>query len=166
MNTLPSMDSQKIERGSNGVVSIKTVPILPFAVAGAALLFSIVPLSRGEFVLGIAGIAAGVIIFARAKGSAGATFEFDPNTREFRIGPPANTTIIPFDEITAFGFSTQKESGSFTREEIMVILKGDRAIQIGVITDANEKNRAEKVSNMIKFLYETTGINPSVEEGV
>jgi len=165
MNVLPSMDSQNIERDSNGVVSIKTVPILAYAVAGSVGLFSIVPLLRGEFLLGVAGILAGIFVFMQARSGMGATLEFDPNIRVFKIGSNLNATTISFDEIAAFGFSTQKEPGNFTKEEIMVILKDDRAIQIGVITDANETKRKEKVSNMIKFLYETTGIVPKINEG-
>jgi hypothetical protein len=164
MNVLPSMDSQNIERDSNGVVYIKPMPILVYAVGVAIGIFAIGALVRGEIGLGIAGIVLGIIVFLRSRSGMGSSLEFNPKTRAFKIGSNSNAITISFDEIAGFGVATQKETGSFTEKRILVILKDGRAIEIGVITDANEKKREEKVSNMIKFLYETTGIVLNVNE--
>ncbi len=165
MNVIPSMDSKKIERNSNGVVYIKPMPIFVYVVGAAIGIFAIGALVRGEIVLGIAGIAAGIFYFLRSRSEMGPSLEFNPKTRTFKIGLDSNAIAISFDEIAGFGVATQKETGSFTEKRILVVLKDGRAIEIGVITDANEKNREEKVSNMIKFLSETTGIVLNVNEG-
>jgi hypothetical protein len=163
MDFLPVMDGQNINRDGNGVVTIKPMPILQYVMVAIIGLFAIGFLVRGDFVLGIGGIIAGVFIFLRARTS-GAPLEFNPITRIFKIGTDPKSVNIPFDDMAGFGVETQKETGNFTEEKIMVMLKDGRGIQIGVITDANEKNRQEKVSRMMEFLYKTTGIVLNVNE--
>lgn len=157
MSVLPSMDSRNIARDTNGVVYIKPMPVLSYVIGGIIGIFAVAALSRGQIVMGIAGIAAAAVTILRAANT-GPSFEFDPNTRTFKAGSGPNAIAIPFDEIAGFGVSTEKERGNFTEERIMVMLKDGSGINIGVITDANAKMREEKVSNLMKFLYEVTGI--------
>jgi hypothetical protein len=157
MNVIPSMDSRNIECDSNGVVTIKSRPLVGYVVWGIVVILGIGALVRGEITLGIVGIVAGVIAFIRSR-SQGTSFEFNPKTRIFKIGSGPKAINISFDDIAAFAVATEKETGNFTKEEIMVVLKDGKGIQIGVITDANEKAREEKVANLMKFLNKTTGI--------
>jgi hypothetical protein len=163
MNVLPSMDSKTIKCDSNGVVTIKPMPLLVYVMGVIIGIFGIGAFARGEILLGISGVVAGIIIFLRAR-NMGTIFEFNPKTRIFKIGSNSNAIAIPFDDIAGFGVSSEKETGNFTEEIILVMLKDGRGINIGVITDANEKKRQEKVSNMTKFLYEATGIVLNVNE--
>jgi hypothetical protein len=162
MNVLPSMDSKAIECDSNGVVTIKPRPILGYVVGVIIGMFGLGYLARGEILLGIFLIVAVVIVFLWARNS-GTSFEFNPKTRIFKtrifkIGSGSKAIDISFDEIAAFGVATEKETGNFTEKKILVVFKDGSSIQIGVITDANEKLREEKVSKMMELLNKTTGI--------
>jgi hypothetical protein len=51
-----------------------------------------------------------------------------------------------------------KERGNFTEKKILVVFKDNRTFEIGVITDANEVNREDKVVKLLEFLNKKTGI--------
>jgi hypothetical protein len=159
----PVMDGLNINRDSNGVVTIKSMPILQYVLVAIIILFAIGSLVRGDIVLGIGGLIAGAVIYLRARTS-GSPIEFNPITCVFKIGTDPTSVNIPFDDIAGFGVMTVKETGNFTEEKIMVMLKDGKGIYIGTITDANQQKRTEKVSQMIKFLYDSTGIVLSANE--
>jgi hypothetical protein len=164
MNFLPSMDNQNIDRDGNGVVYIKPMLVLAYVVAGALGIFALGAFVRGDIGLGLAGIAIGIFAFFRLKSGNQPPMEFNPGTRIFTIGTGLAAIRIAFDDIAGFGISTQIETGNFTQEKVLVMLKDGQSIQIGVITDANQQKRKEKVSHMMKFLYESTGIVLNVNE--
>jgi hypothetical protein len=163
MELLPVMDGQSINRDSNGVVTIAPMPTLQYVLLVIIILFSIGFLVRGSIVYGIGGIVAGIYIYFRTRYS-GTSIVFNPSTRILKIGTDPNSIAIPFDSIAGFDVATVKEGSNFTEEKIMVMLKDGQGIHIGTITDANQHNRAEKVSRMINFLYATTGIVPAIPE--
>ncbi len=96
-------------------------------------------------------------------GNSRRSFEFNPNTRIFKIGSGLKTINISFDDIVSFGVATEKERGNFTEKKILVEFKDGQTMEIGVITDANEKNREEKVTKMMEFLNKTTGIDTTIK---
>jgi hypothetical protein len=157
MNILPSMDNKMVECDSNGVVTIKPNPLLVYVMGVIIGIFGLGYLARGGILPGIVGIVGGVIVFLWAR-NMGTSFEFDPKTRIFRIGSGPQKTNISFDDIAAFNVATVKETGNFTEKKILVVLKDDKTFEIGVITDANEIKREEKVTKMLEFLNKKTGI--------
>jgi hypothetical protein len=163
MEQLPVLDGQSVNRDSNGVVTIAPMPTLQYVLLVIIIIFAIGSLVRGSFVLGIGGIVAGIYIYFRTRYS-GTAIVFNPSTRILKIGTDPHSIAIPFDNIAGFDVTTVKEGSNFTEEKIMVMLKDGSGIHIGTITDANQKNRAEKVSRMINFLYATTGIVPTIPE--
>ena len=164
MQVSPYMDGQNIDCDSKGVVTIKPSLILAYIVGGAAGLFGIGALVNGDIFEGIIGIIVGVVtvLWARSRGT---PLEFNPQTRILKIGIGSKAVNIPFDDITGFAVATQKEAGNFTEEKIIAVLKDGQMIQLGVITDANEKARKEKVSVTMEYLYRKTGIVLNVAEG-
>jgi len=159
----PTLDSKAIQCDKNGVVTIKPMPLLEYVLGIIIGLFGIGAFARGIILPGILGVVVGIIVFLRAR-NAGLIYEFNPIKRQFKIGSNPNAVTIPFDDITGFGVSSEKESGNFTEERIFVMLKDGNGINIGVITDANEIKRRDKVANLIKYLYESTGIVLNVNE--
>jgi hypothetical protein len=157
MNILPSMDGKMIECDGNGVVTIRSNPLLVYVMGVIIGIFGIGYLARGGILLGIVGIIVVVSCFVWAR-IIGILFEFNPNTRILKIGSRPKAINISFDEITGFKVSTVKETGNFTEKKILVVLKDDKTIEIGVITDANEIKREEKVCKMLDFLKNKTGI--------
>jgi hypothetical protein len=157
MNILPSMDSKTIECDGNGIVTIKPNPLLVYVMGVIIGIFGLGYLARGGILPGIVGIVAGVITFLWAR-NMGTSFEFDPKTRIFKMGSGSRTTKISFDDIAAFDVATVKERGNFTEKKILVVFKGGRTIEIGVITDANVVNKEEKVVKILEFLNKKTGI--------
>jgi hypothetical protein len=162
-NTMPSMDSKLIQCDRNGIVTIKPMPILVYAFGGIIGLFGIGAFTSGNILLGISVVTALIIIYLRLIIS-WTLFEFNPKSRIFKIESNSNSVAISYDDIAGFGVSTNKETGNFTDERIIVILKDGSEINIGVITDAKEKKRLEKASNLMKFLYESTGIVMNVDK--
>lgn len=163
MELPPVMDGQSINRDSNGVVTINPMPTLQYVLLVIIILFSIGFLVRGSIIFGIGGIITGIYIYFRARNS-GAPIVFNPLTRILKIGIDPNSFNILFDDIDGFGVISQKETGNFTEEKIMVMLKDGKGIHIGTITDANQPKRAEKVSRMINFLSDSTGISVNITE--
>ncbi len=164
MQVSPYMDGRNIDCDSKGVVTITPSLILAYVVAGAAGLLGIGALVNGDIFWGIVGIIAGVITVLLAK-SRGTSLELNPQTRILKIETGPRVVNIPFDDITCFGVATQKETGNFTEERIIAVLKDGSGIQLGVITDANEKARKEKVAVTMEYLHKKTGIVLNVAEG-
>jgi hypothetical protein len=121
------------------------------------VIFSIGFLVRGSILYGIGGIVAAIYIYFWTRDS-GSPIEINPLTRIMKFGMDPNSINLSFDNIASFDVITQKQSGNFTEEKIMVVVNDGQGIHIGTITDANQQNRAEKVSRMINFLYDTTGV--------
>jgi hypothetical protein len=159
MDSLPVLDSKRIECDNNGVVYIKPRPTLTYVVGGLMALFALGYLVLGNIVGMIISIAAVAFIIIQLRSLIKkSSLKFDPKTRSLSLGLDSNSTTISFDDIDGFGLASQQENASFTKEGILAILKDKRTIFIGDITEPNEEKWEEKVSNMIDYLYDITGI--------
>jgi hypothetical protein len=158
MNILPSMDNKTIECDGNNVVTIRSNPLLVYVMGVIIGIFGVGYLAQGGILLGVVGIVAGVMFFLWARNK-GTSFEFNPNTRIFKIGSSPKSINVSFDDIAAFDVATMKERGNFTEKKILVVFKDNRTFEIGVITDANEVNREDKVVKLLEFLNKKQGFN-------
>ena len=173
MRSLPTLDSQRIEQNADGVVFIKPdrgTSLLLAMVLGLATLFILQLASRKifielDFLSGVKALTLalvpGILAFALFNLGKKPPMKFYRTARTFKIGEKDAETVIPFDEIEGFYVDTQGATTvrSMKTSSIGVALKNGGKIEIGIITNTDEKKIREKVDCLIKFLTEATGIN-------
>ena len=181
MNSMPYFNDRTLDRDANGVVSIKPMLFTWNLLWGIMAVVALAAITHGYYLSGGSLLIVSIIFLSRRAllkfpvtrkilvnvlSSRFGGFiplatipdiNFRPNERIITIGEGEEMTTISYDNVLAFSAASDTT--------IILSLKDGTSVALGAVSETNADKRQERITNLIKYLYDATKIpSPKAEE--